>query len=145
MVNTEKLNTETPITSETAASDMPSKGLNSSVICSIDTEKMNEDTQMEPSGTLIDQDSDNTTNKDSVNAENSTVNTETNVANLEKEYNDKETNRQNEAGPSVNTDNDTGTEVPISQHVNTLNMSETEPKEMVTVHQKSNGNDFALA
>ena len=29
----------------------------------------------------------------------------------------------------------------LSQHVNTLNMSETEPEDMVTVHQKSNGND----
>ena len=93
VVNTEKPNTETPMTSQSAASDTPSKRLNSTDICSINTEKTGEVTQIEPEGTRIEKDSDNSLNKDSVSAENGAVNTETDATNSEMENNDKETYR----------------------------------------------------
>ena len=70
IVNTEKPNTETPMTSESAASDTPSKGLNSTDIRSVNTEKTGKVIQIEPAGTRIEKDSDNSLNKDSVSAEN---------------------------------------------------------------------------
>ena len=68
VVNTEKSENETSMLSENTANDMPSKGPNSTELCSINTEKAGEVIQTEPASILIEQDSDNTTNKDNVSA-----------------------------------------------------------------------------
>ena len=110
IVNTEKPDDETSMLSENTANDMPSKGPNSTDLCSVNTEKAGEVTQIEPASILIEQDSDNTTNKDNVSAENSAVNTENRVANSERDPNDNESNKQDGEGTLVTTENDTSTE-----------------------------------
>ena len=93
VVNTEKPKNETSMLSENTANDIPLKGPNSTDLSSVNTEKTGEVTQIEPASTLIEQDSDNTINKDSVSAENGAVNTENEAANSEKDPNDNEANK----------------------------------------------------
>ena len=129
VVNTDKPENETSMLSENTANDMPSKGPNSTELRSVNTEKAGEVTQIEPASILIEQDSDNTTNKDNVSAENGAVNTENGVANSEMDPNDNKSNKQDSEGALVTTENDTSTEKPTSNRINTVNMSETDQKD----------------
>ena len=139
-----KPNNETLVTSESAANDTLSKELTSTDIRPVNTEKTGEVIQIEPVSTPIEQDSDNTTNKDSVSAENGAVNTENNAANSEKETNDNETNRQDETGAPVTTENDINTEEPTSNHVTTVNMTETDHEDSTATNQIPNGDDLTI-
>ena len=144
VVNTVIPNNETPITSESAANDTPSKGPTSTDLSPINTEKTGEVIQIEPASTPIEQDSDNTTNKDSVSAENGAVNTKNDAANSQKEPNDNETNRQDEAGAPVTTENDISAEEPTSNHVNTVNMTETDHEDSMATNQIPNRDDLTI-
>ena len=144
IVNTVKPNNETPMTSESAANDMPSKGPISTNLSPVNTKKTCEVIQIEPASTPIEQDSDNTTNKDSVSAENGAVNTENDTANSEKETYDNETNRHDGAGVPVTTENDISTEEPMSNHVNTVNMTETDHEDSMATNQIPNGDDLTI-
>ena len=144
VVDTVKPTTETPVTSESAANDTPSKEPTSTDILPINTEKTGEVIRIEPACTPIEQDSDNTTNIDSVSAENSAVNTENKTANSEKQTIDNEINRQDETGAPVTTDNDIDTEVPTSNRVNTLNMTETDHEDSMATNKTPNGNDLPI-
>ena len=144
IVNTVKPNNKTPMTSESAANDTPSKEPTSTDLSPINTEKTGEVIQIEPASAPIEQDSDNTTNKDSVSAENGAVNTENDAANSEKEPNDNETNRQDEAGAPVTTENDISTEEPMSNHVNTVNMTEIDHEDSTATNQIPNGDDLTI-
>ena len=144
VVNTVKPKNETSMSSESAANDTPSKGPISTDLSPVNTEKTGEVTQIELASTLIEQDSDNTTNKNSVSAENSAVNTENNAANSEKDPNDNETKRQDGAGAPVTTENDTSMEEPTSNHVNTVSMTETDHEDSMATYQKPNGDDLTI-
>ena len=63
IVNTEKSVNETTMLSGNIINDMPSKGPSPTELCSINTDKTGEDIHTEPASILIEQDSDNTTNK----------------------------------------------------------------------------------
>ena len=134
IVNTVKPNNETLVTSESAANDTPLKEPTSTDICPVNTEKTGEVIWIEPAHTSIEQDSDNTTNKESVNAVNGAVNTENNAANSEKQTIDNETNRQDETGAPVTTENDVDMEVPTSNHINTVNMTETDHEDSMATN-----------
>ena len=144
IINTEKPKNETPMLSENTANDMPSKGPNSTDLSSVNTEKTGVVTQIEPASTLIEQDSDNTINKDSVSAENVAVNTENEVVNLEKDPNDNESNKQDGAGAPVTTENDISAEEPTSNHVNTVNATETDHEDSTATYQKPNEDNLKI-
>ena len=144
VVNTVKPNNETLVTSERAANDTPSKEPTSTDVCPINTEKTGEVIRIEPASTPIEQDSDNTTNKDSVIAENSAVNTENSAANLEEQTIDNKTKRQVETLAPVTTENDVDTKVPTSNHINTVNMTETDHEDSTATNQIPNGDDLAI-
>ena len=146
VVNTVKPNNETPMTSESAANDTPSKGPTSTDLSPINTEKIGEVIQIKPASTPIEQDSDNrsTTNKDSVSAENGAVNTENDAANSEKEPNDNETKRQDGAGAPVTTENNISADEPMSNHVNTVNMTETDHEDSMATNQIPHGDDLTI-
>ena len=144
VVNTEKPENKTSMLSENTTNDMPSKGPNSTELRSINTEKAGEVTQIETASILTEQDSDNTTNKDNVSAENGAVNTENGVDNTERDPNDNESNKQDGEGALVTTENDTSAEKPMSNHVNTVNMGETDHKDSTATYQKPNGDNLKI-
>ena len=88
IVNTEKSVNETTMLSGNITNDMPSKGPSPTELHSVNTEKTGEDIHTEPASILIEQDSDNTTNKDNVSVENDAVNTENGATNSEIDSND---------------------------------------------------------
>ena len=138
VVNTEKSENETAMLSENTANDMPSKGPSSTELRSVNTEKTGEVIQTEPASILIEHDSDNTTNKNNVSAENDAVNTENGATNSEIDPNDNKSNKQDGEGALVTTENDTSVEKPTSNHVNTVNTSETDHKNSTATDQKPN-------
>ena len=144
VINTEKPKNETLMLSENTANNMPSKGPNSTDLSSVNTEKTGEVTQIEPAPTLIEQDSDNTINKDSVSAENGAVNTENKAANSEKDLNDNESNEQDGVGALVTTENDISAEEPMPNHVNTVNVTETDHEDSTATYQKPNEDDLTI-
>ena len=144
VVNTEKPKNETSMLSENTANNMPSKGPNSTDLNSVNTEKAGEVTQIEPASILIEQDSDNTINKDSVSAENGAVNTENKVANSERDPKDNESNKQDGEGALVTTENDISAEEPTSNHVNTVNTTETDHEDSTATYQKPNGDNLKI-
>ena len=144
VVNTEKPENETSMLSENTANDMLSKGPNSTDLRSVNTEKAGEVTQIEPASILVELDSDNTTNKDNVSAENGIVNTENGVANSERDPNDNESNKQDGEGVLVTTENDTSTEKTTSNHINTVNTTETDHIDSTATYQKPNRDNLKI-
>ena len=144
IINIEKPKNETSMSSESTVNDMLSKGPISTDLSSINTEKTGEVTQIELASTLIEQDSDNTINKDRVSAENGAVNTENNAANLEKDPKDNESNKQDGAGALVTTENDISAEKATSNHVNTVNVTETDHEDSTATYQKPNGDNLTI-
>ena len=144
VVTTEKPKNKTSMLSENTANDIPSKGPDSTDLSSVNTEKTGEVTQIEPASILIEQDSDNTINKDSVSAENGAVNTENEAANSEKDPNDNESNKQDGAGAPVTTENDISMEEPTSNHVNTVNTTETDCEDSIATYQKPNRDNLTI-
>ena len=94
---------------------MPSKGPSSTELRSVNTEKTGEVIQTEPASILIEQNSDNITNKDNVSAENDAVNTENGATNSEIDPNDNKSNKQDGNRAFVTTENDTIVEKPTSK------------------------------
>ena len=58
--------------------------------------------------------------------------------------NDNESNKQDGAGAPVTTENDISTEEPMSNHVNTVNATETDHEDSTATYQKSNGDNLTI-
>ena len=140
VVNMEKSVNETTMLSGNITNDMPSKGPSPTELRSVNTEKTGEDIHTEPASILIEQDSDNTTNKDNVSAENDAVNTENGATNSEIDSNDNKSNKQDGNEAFVTTENDNIAEKPTSNNINTVKTDETDHKDSTATDQTPNGN-----
>ena len=139
VVNTEKSVNKTTMLSGNITNDMPSKGPSPTELRSVNTEKTGEDIHTKPASILIEQDSDNTTNKDNVSAENDAVNTENGATNLEIDSNDNKSNKQDGNEAFVTTENANIAEKPTSNNVNTVKTDETDHKDSTATDQTPNG------
>ena len=139
LVNTEKSVNETTMLLGNITNNMPSKGPSPTELRSINTEKTGKDIHTEPASILIQQDSDNTTNKDNVSAESDAVNTENGATNSEIDSNDNKSNKQDGNEAFVTTENDNIAEKPTSNNVNTVNTDETDHKDSTATDQTPNG------
>ena len=137
-VSTEKSVNETTMLSESITNDMPSKGPSPTESSSVNTEKTGKDIHTEPASILIEQDSDNTTNKDNVSAENDAVKTEKGTINSEIDSNDNKLNKQDGNKAFVTTENGNIAEKPTLNNVNTVNTNETEHKDNTSTDQIPN-------
>ena len=140
VVNTEKSVNKTTMLSGNTTNDMLSKGPSPTELHSVNTEKTGEDIHTEPASICIEQDSDNTTNKDNVGAENDAVNTENGATNSEIDSNDNKSNKQDGNEASVTTENNNIAEKPRSNNVNTVKTDEIDHKDSMATDQTPNGN-----
>ena len=137
-VNTEKSVNKTTMLSENITKDMLSKEPSPTEPPSVNTEKTGNNIQTEPASILTEQDSDNTTNKENVSAENDAVNTENGATNLEIDSNDNKLSKQDGNEALVTTENDNIAENPTSNNVNTMNTNETDHKHNTSTNQIPN-------
>ena len=135
VVNTEKSVNETTMLSDNITNDMPSKGPSSSESRSVNTEKTCNNIHTQPASILTEQDSDNTTNKDNVSAENDAVKTENGATNSEIDSNDNKLSKQDGNKALVTTENDNITEKPTSNNINTVNTTKTDHKDNMSTDQ----------
>ena len=124
--------------SENITKDMPSKELNPNGPPSVNTEKTGNDIQTEPASIHSEQDSDNTTNKENVSAENDAVNTENGATNSETDSNDNKLSKQDGNEALVTTENDNIAENLMPNNVNTVNTNETDHKDNTSTNQIPN-------
>ena len=137
-VNTEKSVNKTTMLLENITNDMPLKEPSPTESPSVNTEKTGNDIHTEPASILTEQDSDNTTNKDNVSAENNAVNTENGATNSEIDSNDNKLSKQDGNEAFVTTENDNITEKPASNNINTMNTNETDHKDNTSTDQIPN-------